>query len=126
MWRICQKAKEILPFDSATKRLVLIPFACALHSSVWPPEKRGGQGMALPRAPTEPPTHEPTPVWRHRHRSALDPDWDCAGGAAVVISGDESLVPRAEVPSELCGERKQHTSKAAPKLLSPSRLSQQW
>lgn len=43
--------------------------------------------MALPRAPAELLTREPTPVWRHRHGSALDPDWDCAGGAEGGNSG---------------------------------------
>ena len=109
VWRVCQKDKEILSFDFAIKRLVLIPPSGTLYCSVWPPDKSSGQHVALPRALTELLTHEPTPVWRHRHESALDSDWDCAGGAAVRNSRSELLVPSVEVPGELHSERKQNT-----------------
>lgn len=110
MWCVeyAKRLKTFCLLILQSKDCFLMPHAGALYSTVWPPEKRGGQAMALPRALTELLTHEPTPVWRHRHGSALDPNWDCAGGAAVGISVGESLVPRAEAPNELCGERKQH------------------
>lgn len=61
--------------------------------------------MALPRAPAELLTHQPAPLLRHRHGSALDPGWECMGGAAVGISRGESLLPTAEATNELCGVR---------------------
>lgn len=46
--------------------------------------------------------------------TGTDPDCECAGVAEVGVSGGELLLPRAETPRRLCGERKQHTWKAEP------------
>lgn len=46
--------------------------------------------------------------------TGTDPDCKCAGVVEVGVSGGELLLPRAETPRWLCGERKQHTWKAEP------------